>query len=133
MPVSEPDPTEVMRARMQADLRAAMKSRDTMETGVLRCLIAALDNAGAITPAPTTGPATFAGSEHVATGLAWGSAEATRRSLSAAEVDALIAGEVAARRDAAVEFERCGHCVEAETTWVEMAIAARYRSRADKD
>jgi len=126
-----PDPTEVMRTRMQTDLRAAMKARDAVETGVLRCLIAALDNAGAITPAPTTGAAKFTGSEHVATDAAWGSAEATRRSLSAAEVDALIAREVAARRGAAVEFERCARPVEAETARVEMAIAARYQSHAD--
>jgi uncharacterized protein YqeY len=120
-----PDPTEAMRTRIQADLRLAMKARDSLETAVLRCLLAALDNAGAITPPP--GRARFAGSEHVATGAAWGSAEATRRSLTAAEVDGLMAREVAARRDAAVEFERCGRPADADAARSEMAIAARYR------
>jgi uncharacterized protein YqeY len=128
-----PDPTDVMRARLKADLRAAMKARDAVKTGVLRCLIAALDNAGAITPEPTTGPARFAGSEHVATRLAWGSAEAMRRSLSATEVDALIAREVTARRDAATEFERCGRSLEAEGARAEMAIAARYGAPTDEE
>ena len=131
MSATAPDPTDMMRTRLQVDLRRAMRARDAVETGVLRCLIAALDNAGAIMPAPATGPARFVGSEHVAAGLAWGSAEATRRALSAAEVDALIEREVAARRGAAVEFERCARPVEAETARVEMAIAARYQSHAD--
>jgi uncharacterized protein YqeY len=122
-----PDPTEAMRGRLQTDLRAAMKAREAVATGVLRCLIAACDNAGAITPEPPTGPTKFAGSEYVATGLAWGSAEATRRSLSAAEVAALIARQAAARRDAAAVFERCGRPLEAVGVRAEMAIAARYR------
>jgi uncharacterized protein YqeY len=125
MSTPTPDPTEGMRSRMQADLRAAMKTREALETSVLRCLIAALDNAGAIRPEPTTGAARFAGSEHVATGQAWGSAEATRRCLSAAQVDALIAREVATRREAAEELERCGRPHQAEEARAEMAIAAR--------
>jgi hypothetical protein len=46
-----------MRARMQACLRIAMKARNAVETAVLRCLIAAPDNAGAITRTLATGVA----------------------------------------------------------------------------
>ena len=128
MSAPAPDPTDIMRTRLQADLRLAMKRRDGVETGVLRCLIAALDNAGAIVVTPPVGPATFAGSEHVATGLAWGSAEAVRRALSAEEVDAVIEGETAARRDAADEFDLRGRPAEAGQARAEAAIAARYRA-----
>jgi len=131
MSVTTPDPTDTMRKRMQTDLRAAMKSRDAAEIAVLRCLIAALDNAGAIALAPAAGPVKFVGSEYVATGLAWGSAEATRRPLSAAEVDGLIAREVAAREAAAAEFERLGRSADAGVARLETAIAVRYRAPAD--
>lgn len=36
-----------MKARLRADLRAAMKSRNTTEAKVIRSLVAALDNAEA--------------------------------------------------------------------------------------
>ena len=42
------DLAETMRARLQVDLRSAMKRRDALEVSTLRCLIGALDNAGAV-------------------------------------------------------------------------------------
>jgi len=125
--MSAPDPTEAMRTRLQADLRGAMKARDSLEIAVLRCLIAAFDNAGAIDVTPPEGPARFAGSEHVAAGLAWGAAEATRRSLSDAQVLDLIEQEVAKHAAAVSEFDRCARREGAERARREMAIAARYR------
>ena len=43
-----PDAAEAMRQKLQTDLRAAIKGRQALDVSVLRGLIAAIDNAGAV-------------------------------------------------------------------------------------
>lgn len=106
--MSEPDAAEPTRARLQADLRVAMKRRAAVEVAVLRALITVVDNAGAV---PSRAPS---------------ETEVERRRLTAAEVHALLRGEQDARRTAAAEFERLRIAGEAARAHDEAAIIDRY-------
>jgi uncharacterized protein len=89
--LSTPDAVEPLRARLSADLLAAMKARDKSTIDTLRCLLAVLDNAGA------QGPKVFGSS-----------IEVPRKSLSQDEVQALMQAEIASRHAAIIEYERDG-------------------------
>ncbi len=106
-----PDAAEVARMRLQADLRAAIKSRDALQKAVLRCLIAAIDNAGAAPIAPRSQPV-----QH----------EVERRRLDHAEVQALLRNEHDTRLGAANEFSRLGLDAEAKGARLEATIVGRY-------
>jgi len=120
------DAAEAIRARLQADLRTAMKQRRRHETATLRCLIAALDNAGAVqVPAAKRDYSQHEGrSEHVATGNGDGPTEVPRRRLSEDDVQRLLHNEHEERLAAAVEFERLGK--PAEDLRAQAAIIAGY-------
>lgn len=105
------DPAEDMRSRLQADLRAALKARAAPDVAVLRVLIAAIDNAGAVLLEP---------------GVGAGQTEVERRRLSQADVRALLRREQAALEGAADELVRVGRPAEAERSRREAAIAGRY-------
>jgi uncharacterized protein YqeY len=104
----ETDFAETMRARLQADLRDAMKRRETVAVSTLRCLIAAIDNAGAVDAREVVGGAT----------------EVARRVLTASDVDAVLRREWEARETAAATLERHGR--DAGAPRAEMSVAARY-------
>lgn len=119
------DFADTMRTRMQADLRNAMKRRDAVEVSTLRCLIAAIDNAGAVASpvAGSAGPRDWSkASAHVVTGD--GPTEVARRVLTADEVAALVQREWDARETSATTLERHGR--DAATQREEMAIVGRY-------
>jgi uncharacterized protein YqeY len=110
---SEKDPAESLRQRLQTDLRLAMKSREVFEVAVLRMLITAIDNAGAVPLSPKSEPPQF---------------EAERRRLSLDELEAILLREHEARQAAATEFARLGLGAQSTQASREVAIVDRYRS-----
>ena len=109
----EPDAAEIVRQRLQADLRLAMKGRLALEVAVLRVLIAAIDNAGAVALSPTGAPR---------------QSEVERRRLGFGDVQAILLREYETRRRAASELSRLGRVVESERASLEMAVVSRYLS-----
>jgi uncharacterized protein YqeY len=105
---ADTDFAETKRARLQADLRDAMKRRDAIAVSTLRCLIGAIDNAGAVDAGEVGGGAT----------------EVARRLLTAGDVADVLAREWLARETAAATLERHGR--DAATPRAEMAIVANY-------
>jgi len=109
------DAAEPMRERLQADLRAALKARNKQSVSVLRALIAAIDNAGAIALEAGGAPANPrlpGGSQYVVTG--GGQSEAARKPLSAQDIDTLLVREAGERRTAADQVARHGKHEEAD-------------------
>ncbi len=109
----EQDPAEAMRQRLQADLRVAMKARMVFELAVLRMLIAAIDNAGAIPLSPNSEPR---------------QSEAERHRLSLGELEAILLREYQARQATADEFASLGLSLESAQASREMAVVGRYLS-----
>ena len=97
-----------IRLRLQLALREALRARDKVAVSALRSALAAIDNASAVpppmAPAPGTGGPHFAGA---APGL--GAGEAERRTLTEAEVEALVRAEAAEREAAARDYDQTGH------------------------
>jgi uncharacterized protein YqeY len=122
------DTAKAMQERLRADLRAAMKARQSLEVALLRGLIAAIDNAqsAGIAAGPTVSAAPAAHSQWVAAGGAFGSGEVERRSLTAEDIAELLAGEVARREATAMEMDRVGRSDLANTARVEAATVRRY-------
>ena len=104
-----PDAAEQMRLRLQADLRHALKARAKFDVSILRALIAAIDNAGAVdlTSIP----------QH---------SEVARRSLSASDVRELLRREHDTRSQAAAELIRLGLDAAASHSTLEMQFVSRY-------
>jgi uncharacterized protein len=109
----QPDAAEAMRQKLQTDLRAAIKGRQALDIAVLRGLIAAIDNAGAVPLAAKSEPP-----QH----------EVERRHLDSGEVQALLRREYQAHQAAATEFARLGRRVESERANFATAIVSRYLS-----
>lgn len=84
-----------------------MKARDRVAVGVLRSTLAAIDNAEAIGPAEASGLAI----EQTPIGV--GAAEVERRLLSPDDVARVVRGELAAREEAAADYDRAGHAERA--------------------
>jgi uncharacterized protein YqeY len=108
-----------MKARIRRDLTAAMKARRAAETRLLRVLLAALDNAEAVSIG--------AGHDRY-TVRAFGdpSVETPRRVLSDADVQDLLVRERADRDIAAIEFDTLNRRDEADRMRNEAALIARY-------
>jgi len=104
-----------LKQRLRADLKAAMQARVTGEVGVLRALIAALDNAEAV---PTEGYRPRA--------LGASPGDVARRQLDGKMVAALLADEVEARLAAAADYERHGRSADADRLRSEVAIVSHY-------
>lgn len=105
------DAAEAVRKRLQSDLRSAIKARAAREVAVLRQLIAAIDNAGAIPLPPKT--------ELI-------QSEVERRCLGSNDIQCLLQREFDIRRHAAHQFSTLGRRVEAEKAKFEMDVVARY-------
>lgn len=124
-----PDAAGDLRGRLRGDLRAAMKAREALETGLLRRLIALIDNAEAValTPAQATSVSLAGGaSQWVATGAAFGAAEVPRKVLSAADLAALFSAEAGRVAATVAELDRVGRPREADLARAEAAVLARY-------
>jgi len=106
---STTDAVEPLRARLSADLLAAMKARDKLAIDTLRCLLGVLDNAGAQDPK-----------------LFGASTEVPRRSLTHNELQALMRAEATSRRTAVIEYERGGRHQEAARLRAELVLVSRY-------
>jgi uncharacterized protein len=109
----QPDAAEAMRQKLQTDLRAAIKGRQALDVAVLRGLIAAIDNAGAVPLAAKSEPP---------------QREVERRHLDSGEVQAILRREYEAHQAAASEFARLGRGVESEQANFATAIVSRYLS-----
>ncbi|HVV34573.1 MAG TPA: hypothetical protein VHC73_15200 [Vitreimonas sp.] len=121
------DAAERMRQRLQADLREAMKARDKAKTDVLRSLISAIDNAGAVAldaPEVRDYANTEGRSQHVVTGV--GKTEAPRKTLCEADLAAVFKREAEERRAAAADFECHGKNEEAEALRAGAALIESY-------
>jgi hypothetical protein len=95
-----------LRARLRSRLTAAMRERDRALASTLRGVLSALENAEAV---PADAGRTAAISEHVAGGAAGvGSAEAPRRTLTAAEEREVVALELAELHTAAATYDEAG-------------------------
>jgi uncharacterized protein YqeY len=108
-----------MKARLRADLVAAMKSKRPVEAKVLRTLVAAIDNA----EAPAADPGGTAMDHHHFHSR---SAEVERRLLSRSAVRAVLLAEVDERERAAVEMDSVQQTSRAEALRAEALIATRY-------
>ena len=101
-----------MHDRLKGDLAAALRDRDRETAGVLRVLVAAIDNAGAIAAGPALGME--------------GSAEAPRRPVTEDEVQAILRGEAEELRDAIAGYTAHGRDDAAEPLRSRLAVVERY-------
>ena len=102
-----PFPSNQIRARLQAALTTALRSRDTIAAAAIRSALSAIANAEAIPPLETR--SSQAPSEHFAAAAAGvGAAEAERRLLTESDVAGIVEAEIAERRAAADEYDRLG-------------------------
>lgn len=94
------DAAEGFRIMLSDTLRAAMVARDRDAVRALRSVMAAIDNAGAVTP-PAGAPDAALPSE------------VARRPLSVDEIAAILQAEIATRNRNAGEYERRGNAAQA--------------------
>jgi GNAT superfamily N-acetyltransferase len=93
-------------ARLRAALGDALRRRDRAAVSALRSALSAIGNAEAVSPPPARAGA---GSERIAGAAAGlGAGEASRRSLTAAEIDQIIQAEIGERARAADDYDRGG-------------------------
>jgi uncharacterized protein len=110
--------TQLLRQRLRAALPVAMKSRDRTAVSVLRATLSAIDNAeAAASPDAAAGTGAIERSP-----LGAGATEVARVELSAAQVEALVRGELAERLEAAAGYERAGQDEAAERLRAEAAV-----------
>ena len=129
-----------LRDRLRRALPAAMKARDRPAMTALRSALAAIDNAGAVDPThavPTEvdpqvatsaarpsdpGAARAAHPGFAGTVAGVGAAEVERRSLSQAQMEAIVRTEIADRETAATGYERAGQLQHAERLRAEAKV-----------
>jgi uncharacterized protein len=119
-----------VRQRLGGALTAAMKERDAVAVGALRSVLAAIDNAEAV----DRGQAPPSGVSHArlaATVRGLGAGDVARRSLTDAELEAVVRGEVTERGIAAEESERAGQRERAEQLRREARLINDCLSRPD--
>ncbi|MBX3445542.1 MAG: hypothetical protein KF765_02220 [Parvibaculaceae bacterium] len=102
-----------LKARLRADLLAAMKGRRTMEVKLIRALVAAVDNAEAVPLRPGAG-------------LDGASPEAERLLLDAERVRAILQAEIEEREHAARNLEHLGQVERGELLRAEARAVRRY-------
>ena len=108
-----------VKARLRADLRTAMKGRHAFDAGVIRALVAAIDNA----EAPPIHAGHAAPVHHDFHG---GSAEVERLLLSRSDVRRVLLAEIHERERSAAELERLDMRDRAEALRAEALLAKRY-------
>jgi uncharacterized protein YqeY len=96
-----------MREAMRAQLKDAMRARDTGARDALRTALAAIENAEAVPHEP-------------------GVTEVARRELTAAEVAGIVAEEIDRLDDAAAELESLGRDDRADELRRQAAVLRRY-------
>lgn len=104
-----------LRARLQADLMAAMRARDAVTVSVLRTTLAAIGNAEAV-------PTEAVGAEPVI----GRSADVPRRDLDEEQLEAIVEAERRERLETAALYRRAGRPEAAVALEAETKILARY-------
>lgn len=104
------DVVEFFRARLSEKLRAALAERNREAIRTLRCVMAALDNASAISH------------EEVARHTAASITEAPRRHLGTYEITEILRVEIDMRSKAIAEYERVGNAAQAGQLRDDIAI-----------
>jgi uncharacterized protein len=117
-----------LRDRLRDGLPAAIKARDGVAVAALRSALAAVGNAEAVAPPPGT-PAEATHAQLAGTVAGVGAAEAERRALTEAEVEAIVQGEVDERRTAADAYERAGRPEVARRLRAEADVLGGYLAR----
>jgi uncharacterized protein len=109
-----------LKQRLREDLKAAMQAKAAGEVRLLRALVAALDNAEAVS---------VDGMRQSALPSAFGdgSNEVARRELDEEDIAALLDREIHERLTAATDYERLGQADEATRLREEAHLVARYR------
>jgi uncharacterized protein len=108
---------------MRRGLTAAMKARDKRAVAALRSTLAAIDTPKRSTSRRSRRP----GEGRIAgAALGVGAAEAERRTLTAAEMEAIVRREVAERQTAAQAYERAGQAPHAEGLRAEAELLGAY-------
>lgn len=117
-----------MRTVARRDLTAALKTRDHTTVSALRSLLAAIDNAEALSTAQMETNA----SGHVA-GAAGGlgASEVERHHLTEADLRAILDREISQRLTAAAECEQVGRRDQAEHFRSEADVLSRYLPAED--
>lgn len=94
-----------LREQMKADLRQAMKARQSATVATLRAVLAAIDNAEAVpVPVSTLPVEPVLGQQH----------EVQRNLLSTDNIQQIIQTEAAERRAASLKYAKLGQSAEAE-------------------
>ena len=109
-----------LRDRLRTALRTAMKARDAAAVAALRSALGAIDNAEAVDAAHVASTAEGPGGLAGTVGL--GAGEATRRTLTEADVERIVRAEAADRRAAAREYEGLGQADRASRLDAEAGI-----------
>jgi hypothetical protein len=110
---------EALRDRLKAALPAAIKARDRTAVAAIRSAMAAIDNAESVDPAATP-PAEAGRIAGGVRGLRAG--EVTRRSLSDAEITAVVRSEIEERLEAACAYDALGRTADAARVRAEAAV-----------
>ncbi|MCC6734987.1 MAG: GatB/YqeY domain-containing protein [Bauldia sp.] len=113
------DAAKAMKDRLRADLRIAMKAGATRDAGVIRALVAALDNA----QAPPVRKTEDGG---LGVAFASGAAEVERLLLDEDDVRRVLLADIAERQSAAADLLRLGRTDRAEALHAEIAVARHY-------
>ncbi|MET9215219.1 MULTISPECIES: GatB/YqeY domain-containing protein [unclassified Nocardia] len=109
----------MLRERLRAALKPAMKARDRSAVSALRSALSAIDNAEAV----DAGDAKAGALEASAVGL--GTAEVRRRDLTEADITQIVHREIDERRTAAAEYDLLGAADRRDTLTAEAdALAA---------
>ena len=107
-----------LKSRLRADLKTAMRTQQSEETRLLRVLLAAIDNAEAVSTPQERG--------YVTRDFGDGSAEVPRRVLTPDMLQAILHDEIETRRAAADEMDRVERADRAESLRFQASIVARY-------
>lgn len=110
------DIVDEFRAKLSEELRAALAKRDKEEVSTIRSLMAALDNAGALSKEEIARLPDFAG------------AEVPRRKMSQSDIERILQSEIELRKNAFDDYSRIGNAEQAEL--VERSIATIRRLAA---
>jgi len=112
------DPANRLKDRLRAAMRIAMQAKRADETRLLRSLLAAIDDAQAVPMDEMRSNSSRAFGD--------GSAEVPRLKLSDEQLQTLLTGEMAVRREAAAEMRRLGQEQRADALGAEVEMIGRY-------
>jgi hypothetical protein len=118
-PEQAADASFLMKERLRADLRSAMRARSPHEVRALRALLTAIDNAQAV-------PVGHAHERYKVRPFGDASVEVPRLPLGKDDIQRILRKELEVRSSAAAELERCGKSDAAAEARAEAAVIGRY-------